>query len=190
MSDKPFHYQDPFPLGAEATEYELLTTDHITVGEFEGKSVLKIAPEGLTLLAAEAVEQFGVVPKVALLSHSSFGASNAPNARKMREALALIHDRAPDLEVDGEMHADAALSEALRNKLVMDGRLSGSANLLVMPTLDAANISLTLLSAATEGLLVGPIFMGMSLPLHVLTPAATARGIVNMTALAAVQSRG
>ena len=144
----------------------------------------------LTLLAAEAVEQFGVVPKVALLSHSSFGASNAPNARKMREALALIHDRAPDLEVDGEMHADAALSEALRNKLVMDGRLSGSANLLVMPTLDAANISLTLLSAATEGLLVGPIFMGMSLPLHVLTPAATARGIVNMTALAAVQSRG
>ena len=144
----------------------------------------------LTLLAAEAVEQFGVVPKVALLSHSSFGASNAPNARKMREALALIHDRAPDLEVDGEMHADAALSEALRNKLVLDGRLSGSANLLVMPTLDAANISLTLLSAATEGLLVGPIFMGMSLPLHVLTPAATARGIVNMTALAAVQSRG
>ncbi|MBO9709787.1 MAG: NADP-dependent malic enzyme [Caulobacter sp.] len=142
----------------------------------------------MTLLAAESVRRFGLTPKAALLSHSSFGASNSPTARKMREALALVRERAPDLEVDGEMHADAALSQALRDRLVHDSRLKGSANLLVMPTLDAANIGLTLLSAATEGLLVGPVLLGMSRPLHVLTPSVTARGIVNMTALAVNQA--
>jgi malate dehydrogenase (oxaloacetate-decarboxylating)(NADP+) len=138
----------------------------------------------MTLLAAEAVRGFGVTPKVALLSHSSFGASNSPPARKMREALSLLRARAPDLEVDGEMHADAALSEVQRAVYVSSSPLKGSANLLVMPTLDAANISLTLLSAATEGLLVGPLLLGMSKPLHVLVPGVTARGIVNITALA------
>ena len=142
----------------------------------------------MTVLAAEAVRRFGVTPKAALLSHSSFGASNSPTARKMREALGLIRQRAPDLEVDGEMHADAALSEALRNRLVSDGRLTGSANLLIMPCLDAANISLTLLSAATEALLVGPLLLGVSKPIHVLVPSVTARGIVNMTALAVAQA--
>jgi malate dehydrogenase (oxaloacetate-decarboxylating)(NADP+) len=142
----------------------------------------------MTVLAAAAVRRFGVTPKAALLSHSSFGASNSPSARKMREALGLIRARAPDLEVDGEMHADAALSEALRNRLVTDGRLTGSANLLIMPTLDAANIGLTLLSAATEALLVGPLLLGMSKPIHVLVPSVTARGIVNMTALAVAQA--
>jgi malate dehydrogenase (oxaloacetate-decarboxylating)(NADP+) len=141
----------------------------------------------MTVLAAEAVRGFGVTPKAALLSHSSFGASNSPSARKMREALGLLRRRAPDLEVDGEMHADAALSEALRNRLVSDGRLTGSANLLIMPTLDAANIGLTLLSAATEALLVGPLLLGVSKPIHVLVPSVTARGIVNMTALAVAQ---
>jgi malate dehydrogenase (oxaloacetate-decarboxylating)(NADP+) len=106
----------------------------------------------------------------------------------MREALALVRERAPELEVDGEMHADAALSQALRDRLVHDSALKGSANLLVMPTLDAANIALTLLSAATEGLLVGPLLLGMSRPLHVLTPSVTARGIANMTALAVNQA--
>ncbi|KRA71915.1 malic enzyme [Caulobacter sp. Root656] len=142
----------------------------------------------MTLLAAESVRRFGLTPKAALLSHSSFGASNSPTARKMREALALVRERAPELEVDGEMHADAALSQALRDRLVHDSALKGSANLLVMPTLDAANISLTLLSAATEGLLVGPLLLGMSRPLHVLTPSVTARGIANVTALAVNQA--
>ncbi|MCI3132395.1 NADP-dependent malic enzyme [Phenylobacterium aquaticum] len=139
-------------------------------------------------LAAAEVRRFGVTPKIALLSHSNFGASNSPTARKMRDALALIRARHPELEVDGEMHGDAALSQALRDRLVPDGQLKGSANLLLMPNLDAANISLTLLAAATEGLLVGPILLGMSKPLHVLTPAATARGIVNLTAVAVAQA--
>ncbi|HEX4183572.1 MAG TPA: NADP-dependent malic enzyme [Caulobacteraceae bacterium] len=142
----------------------------------------------MTVLAAEAVRRFGVTPKAALLSHSSFGASNSPTARKMREALCLVRQQAPDLEVDGEMHADAALSEALRNRLVSDGPLTGSANLLIMPTLDAANIGLTLLSAASEALLVGPLLLGVSKPIHVLVPSVTARGIVNMTALAVAQA--
>ena len=142
----------------------------------------------MTVLAAEAVRRFGIIPKAALLSHSSFGASNSPTARKMREALKLVRERAPELEVDGEMHADAALSEALRGRLVTDSPLTGSANLLIMPTLDAANIGLTLLSAATEALLVGPLLLGVAKPLHVLVPSVTARGIVNMTALAAAQA--
>ena len=141
-----------------------------------------------TQLAAEAVRRFGLTPKAALLSHSSFGASNSPTARKMRDALALLRVQAPDLEVDGEMHADAALSQHLRDRMVADSPLKGSANLLVMPTLDAANIGLTLLSAATESLLVGPLLLGMAKPLHVLIPSVTARGIVNLTALAVNQA--
>ncbi|MEO8115047.1 MAG: NADP-dependent malic enzyme [Phenylobacterium sp.] len=142
----------------------------------------------MTVLAAEDVRRFGITPKVALLSHSNFGASNSPTARKMREALALIRARAPELEVDGEMHADAALKQALRDGLVTDGTLAGAANLLVMPTLDAANIALTLLGAATDALQVGPVILGLAKPLHVLTPAVTARGIVNMTAMAVCQA--
>ncbi|USQ94705.1 NADP-dependent malic enzyme [Caulobacter sp. RL271] len=141
-----------------------------------------------TQLAAEAVRRFGLTPKAALLSHSSFGASNSPTARKMREALAILREQAPDLEVDGEMHADAALSQHLRERMVADSPLKGSANLLVMPTLDAANIGLTLLSAATESLLVGPLLLGMSKPVHALIPSVTARGIVNLTALAVNQA--
>jgi malate dehydrogenase (oxaloacetate-decarboxylating)(NADP+) len=141
----------------------------------------------MTVLAARAVRRFGLTPKAALLSHSTFGASAAPSARKMREALHLLRARAPELEVDGEMHADAALSEALRGRLVTSSPLKGSANLLIMPTLDAANIALTLLSAATEALLVGPMLLGMSKPIHVMVQSVTARGIVNMTALACAQ---
>src|ERR1700723_2570603 len=102
----------------------------------------------MTLLAAEAVRGFGLVPKAALLSHSSFGASNSPSARKMRQALAMIRKQAPTLEIDGEMHADAALVEAIRNRAVPDSRLHGAANLLIMPSLDAANIAFNLLKAA------------------------------------------
>ena len=141
----------------------------------------------LTLLAAEAVRQFGVAPKAALLSHSSFGASDSESARKMRRALAMIRARDPALEIDGEMHADAALVEAIRNQAVPDSTLHGAANLLIMPGLDAANIAFTLLKAAADGLAVGPILLGMSQPIHVLVPSVTARGIFNLSALAAAQ---
>jgi malate dehydrogenase (oxaloacetate-decarboxylating)(NADP+) len=143
----------------------------------------------MTVLAAEAVGDFGITPKVALLSHSNFGASDSESARKMRRALGLVRARAPDLEVDGEMHADAALLEAIRDRAVPDSRLSGTANLLVMPTLDAANISFTLLKAASDGLAVGPILLGMSKPIHVLVPSVTARGIVNLSAFAALEAQ-
>ena len=141
----------------------------------------------MTLLAAEAVRMFGIVPRAALLSHSNFGSSDSPSARKMRSALALIRAAAPDLEVDGEMQADTALSEALRMRTVPDSRLTGSANLLIMPSLDAANISFSLLKAAAEGLQVGPILLGVSKPIHVLTQSVTARGIANLTALIGAQ---
>jgi malate dehydrogenase (oxaloacetate-decarboxylating)(NADP+) len=142
----------------------------------------------MTMLAADAVRGFGLTPKAALCSHSSFGSSNSPTARKMRQALALLRDRAPELEVDGEMHADAALSEAIRTRAVPDSRLSGTANLLVMPTLDAANISFNLLKAAADALPIGPLLLGLSRPLHILVPSVTARGIVNVSAVAAIQA--
>jgi len=142
----------------------------------------------MTLLAAKTVRRFGLAPKAALLSHSSFGTSHFPSAIKMRKALALLQAAKPDFEIDGEMHADTALSESLRARMVSNSPLTGSANLLVMPTLDAANIALTLLSAATEALLVGPLLLGVSKPVHVMVPTVTARGIVNMTALAVAQA--
>jgi malate dehydrogenase (oxaloacetate-decarboxylating)(NADP+) len=144
----------------------------------------------MTLLAAEEMRRFGIVPRAALLSHSSFGTSDAPSAVKMREALALIQQRAPDLECDGEMHGDAALSEDVRGAALPDGRLKGEANLLIMPTLDAANISFNLLkTAAGAGITIGPILLGAAKPVHILTPTATVRRIINMTALAVVDSQ-
>ena len=142
----------------------------------------------MTRLAAGAVRMFGIEPKAALLSHSSFGASNSESARKMRRALALVRAQAPGLGVDGEMHADAALSEAIRDRAVPDSQLAGTANLLVMPNLDAANIAYTLLKAAADALPVGPLLLGMSRPVHVLVPSVTARGIVNVSAIAAMQA--
>ncbi len=142
----------------------------------------------MTMLAADAVRMFGITPRAALLSHSSFGASNSDSARKMRRALALLHEHAPHLEVDGEMQGDAALSETLRDRVMTSGRLSGTANLLIMPTLDAANISFNLLKAAGEGLQVGPITLGACKPIHTLAGSATARAVVNLTALAALQA--
>jgi malate dehydrogenase (oxaloacetate-decarboxylating)(NADP+) len=141
----------------------------------------------MTVLAAETVQSFGITPKAALLSHSSFGGSNSASARRMRQALALIQARAPELEVDGEMHADAALDEAIRGRLVADSRLTGIANLLIMPNLDAANIAFNLVKAAAEGLPLGPLLLGMSQPIHVVVPSVTARGIVNISAFAAME---
>jgi malate dehydrogenase (oxaloacetate-decarboxylating)(NADP+) len=139
----------------------------------------------MTVLAAAEVRRFGLEPRAALLSHSNFGASHSPSARKMRSALALIRKSAPELRVDGEMHADAALSQHVRDRLVPDGRFEGAANLLVMPNLDSANITLTALSASSSSPTVGPMLMGLSKPIHVLTPSVTARGILNLTTIAA-----
>ncbi len=141
-----------------------------------------------TILAAEAVRGCGITPKVALLSHSSFGSSYSPSARKMRQALTIVRQLDPALEVDGEMHGDAALNEQVRTRYISGGAFAGDANLLIAPSLDAANIALTLVSAVTEGIEVGPLLLGLSKPLHVLSPTATARGIVNMTALVASQA--
>ncbi|ALR21139.1 NADP-dependent malic enzyme [Sphingobium baderi] len=141
----------------------------------------------MTLLAATELRYFGLKPRVALLSHSNFGASHSPSARKMRAALKLVREAAPDLAVDGEMHADAALSQALRDRLVPDSRFEGPANLLVMPNLDSANIALTALSASSSSPTVGPMLMGLSQPIHVLTPGVTSRGILNLTAIAAAE---
>jgi malate dehydrogenase (oxaloacetate-decarboxylating)(NADP+) len=142
----------------------------------------------MTVLAAEAVRGFGLAPKAALLSHSNFGASNSPSARKMRKALDLVRAQAPELEVDGEMHADAALSEAIRTRAVDASTLSGTANLLIMPGLDAANIAYNLVKAASDALPVGPVLLGMSQPIHVVVPSVTARGILNLSAVAARQA--
>jgi malate dehydrogenase (oxaloacetate-decarboxylating)(NADP+) len=143
----------------------------------------------MTLLAARHVRRFGLTPKVALLSHSSFGSAVTPSARKMREALALLHKRCPELEVEGEMHADAALNESIRENIFPNSKLKGTANLLVMPTLDAANIAFNLVKALGEGLSVGPILLGTAAPAHILTPSVTARGIVNMSAVAVVDAQ-
>ncbi len=143
----------------------------------------------ITLLAAEEIRRFGITPKVALLSHSSFGSSSHPQAKKMQAALALIDAMDPDLEVEGEMHGDAALSEEVRNVAFPASRLKGEANLLIMPTVDAANIAFNLLKvAAGDGVTLGPILLGVAKPVHILTPSATVRRIVNMTALTAVDA--
>jgi malate dehydrogenase (oxaloacetate-decarboxylating)(NADP+) len=141
----------------------------------------------ITLLAAEEMRRFGLVPKVAFLSHSSFGSSAHPSARKMQAALGLVNAMDPDLECEGEMHGDAALSEELRMAAFPHSRLKGEANLLIMPTLDAANISFNLLKIASgAGVTLGPILLGVARPIHILTPSATVRRIVNMTALTVV----
>jgi malate dehydrogenase (oxaloacetate-decarboxylating)(NADP+) len=141
----------------------------------------------MTLLAAEEVRRFGLAPRVALLSASNFGSLELPSARKMQRALRILQERAPELEVEGEMHGDAALSEEIRLRVFPSSRLRGLANLLIMPTLDAANISFNLLkTAAGDGVTIGPILLGAARAVHILTPSATVRRIVNMTALTVV----
>jgi malate dehydrogenase (oxaloacetate-decarboxylating)(NADP+) len=143
----------------------------------------------IAVMAAEEVRRFGLTPKVALLSHSNFGTDDSPSALKMSRARELVAQRAPDLEVEGEMHGDAALSQEIRNRVYPDSRLKGQANLLIMPNLDAANISFNLLKmTGGEGVTIGPILLGAARPVHILTPSATVRRLVNMTALAAVDA--
>ncbi len=143
----------------------------------------------ITLMAAAELKRFGITPKVALLSHSNFGSSNAPSAVKMRETLALVRARDPKLEIDGEMHGDSALDESTRNSSVQNSPLKDSANLLVFPNLDAANISYNLLkTAAGNNIALGPVLLGAAAPVHILTASTTVRRIVNMTALTVVDA--
>ncbi len=142
----------------------------------------------MTVLAAEEIQRFGIKPKAALLSHSDFGSRDSPSAVKMREAARILRELAPDLECDGEMHGDSAISETLRNRVYPHSTLKGEANLLVFPNLDSANITLTTARQMMDALHVGPILLGTDKPAHILTPSVTSRGIVNMTALAVVEA--
>ncbi|MDB5907648.1 MAG: NADP-dependent malic enzyme [Massilia sp.] len=143
----------------------------------------------ITVMAAEEMARFGILPRAALLSHSNFGSANTESAHKMRAALALIRQNAPELEVDGEMHGDAALDSKLRKKTMPHSTLKGDANLLVMPDIDSANISYNLLkTAAGSGIAIGPVLLGCAKPVHILTPSSTVRRIVNMTALCVVDA--
>ena len=143
----------------------------------------------ITIMAAEEMARFGLSPRAALLSHSNFGSSDSASAQKMRAALAIIKERAPDLEIDGEMHGDTALDSKLRHKLMPNSDLKHDANLLVMPNIESANIAYNLVkTAAGNGIAVGPILLGCAKPVHILTPSATVRRIVNMTALCVVDA--
>ncbi len=147
----------------------------------EGPSGPQLAE--ITMMAAEELRRFGIVPKVALLSHSNFGTSNHPSAQRMREALAVLRQKAPDLEVDGEMHGDVALDAELRRAIMPRSTLRDEANLLVLPGIDSANISYNLLkTAAGNNVAIGPVLLGVAKPVHILTSSATVRRIVNMTA--------
>jgi malate dehydrogenase (oxaloacetate-decarboxylating)(NADP+) len=143
----------------------------------------------MAVCAAEIVRRFAIEPKLALLSHSSFGSSPAPSARKMREALALIRARAPELEVEGEMPGEAAISEHLRTRMFPNSRLSGSANLLIMPNIDAANISVDLLKALGDAQPIGPMLLGLNQPAHIVSQSVTVRGLVNMSAVAVLDAQ-
>lgn len=141
----------------------------------------------ITIMSANEVRRFGIEPKVALVSHSNFGAVNDPNAVKMREVLKLVNEKAPELMIDGEMHCDMALNPALRHTVMPDSPLKGTANLLIMPTMEAARISLNLLQGTTTPTTIGPILMGIKKPVHILTSASSVRRIINMIAVAAVK---
>ncbi len=143
----------------------------------------------MAILCAEHVQRFGMAPKIALVCDSDFGGADSPSAVKMRAALGLIQERAPTLEVDGEMQADTALSQTIRNLVMPHSRLKGQANVLIMPNLDSANIAFQLVKIAADALPIGPILIGAAQPAHVLTPTVTARGIVNMTAIAVAEAQ-
>ena len=140
-------------------------------------------------LCAEEVRRFGVEPRVAFVSHSNFGTTDWPSARKMRRAVQLLQRQHPDFEVEGEMHSDAAIDGRMRERSFPGNRLEGSANVLIMPSLDAAHISYNLLKALGDGLPVGPVLVGAAQPAHVMTASVTARGLVNMTALAVIEAQ-
>ena len=141
-----------------------------------------------TIQSANAISRFGMTTKAALLSHSNFGSRDSDSAARMRDALAIIRKRMPELEVDGEMHGDAAISEIMRQRAMPNSPLSGEANLLVFPSLDAAHITMTVVQQMLDALHVGPILLGSAMPAHILSPSVTSRGIVNMATLAVVEA--
>jgi len=159
-----------------------LTDTHVTVDP-TAEQIAETA-----MIASRAVLQFGMAPKVALISHSNFGSRNNDSSRKMRYARELIIERYPELPVEGEMHADAAVSEAIRDHIFPDSAYRGAANLMILPDLDAANIAYNMVKVFGDGIPVGPILAGMKKPAHVLTEAVTVRGIVNMCAVAAAEA--
>jgi malate dehydrogenase (oxaloacetate-decarboxylating)(NADP+) len=142
-----------------------------------------------TAQAALRLKLFGITPKIAVLSHSNFGSHDNPSAAKMRRVVELLRERLPRVEIEGEMHADTAMNPAVREQLFPNSQLSGSANVFVCPNLDAANIAFNMTRVMTDGVVLGPILMGLSKPAHVLTPAATVRRVFNMTALAVVEAQ-
>jgi malate dehydrogenase (oxaloacetate-decarboxylating)(NADP+) len=141
----------------------------------------------MTIKASDEVKRFGLKPKVALLSHSNFGSRDSDSSQKMREALKLINALDPELMVEGEMHADAAISSKIRDKIFPHSNLKGAANLLVMPNLDAANITGNMLKVLGGGITLGPILLGCDIAAHIATPSTTVRGLVNLTAIAAAR---
>ena len=141
------------------------------------------------ILSVESIKKFGIVPKIALLSHSTFGSHETPSAKKMRDAAEIIKTKIPHLEVAGELQADVALNDILREKILPNVNFSGIANLLLFPNLDAANIAFNLLKTLGDGLSIGPILVGAAQPVHILSPSVTTQGIVNMSALAAVEAQ-
>ncbi|MEW9615138.1 NADP-dependent malic enzyme [Shinella sp. S4-D37] len=142
----------------------------------------------MTVMAAQEIRRFGITPRAALVSHSNFGSRDSDSAFKMRRAMEMVREMDPSLEADGEMHGDAAISEALRQRVMPNSTLSGEANLLVFPNLDAANITLGVVKTMTDSLHVGPILLGPAMPAHILSPSVTSRGVVNMAALAVVEA--
>ena len=143
----------------------------------------------MTIACASHVRRFGIAPKIALVSHSDFGSADTPSAVKMRQALGLIRERAPGLEVDGEMQGDTALSQLIRDRRYPASTIKGEANVLILPNLDAANIAFQFAKVLADALPVGPILIGPAKPAHVVTTSVTARGIVNITAVAVVEAQ-
>jgi len=143
----------------------------------------------MAVLAAVHVRRFGLTPKIAMVSHSDFGNYDSLSARKMRRACELLGADHPSLEVDGEMDGESALSPAHRARVLPHSRLKGEANILIMPNLDAANIAYQAIKVLADALPVGPILVGAARPAHILTPSVTARGVVNMTAIAVVEAQ-
>ena len=143
----------------------------------------------MAALAAIHVQRFNIKPKVAFVSHSDFGSYDTESSRKMRRATALLKQNHPEIEADGEMQGDTALSEAARQLVLPHSKLEGVANILIMPNLDSANIAYQMIKSLADALPVGPILIGPARPAHILTPSVTARGILNMTAVAAVEAQ-
>lgn len=171
---------------------QMVLTQHDTIFITDSHANLDPSADHLATMvpqAAKVVERFGLTPKVAMCSHANFGTEHDASARKMRRATDLIRAQNPDLEIDGEMQVDAALNENIRKRLLPGSTLSGRANLLVMPDIDAANISFNLVKQITQGLSVGPIMTGLAKPAHVVATAISTRGLVNMTAMAVVDAQ-